>query len=93
MEVAVAGVEDVGDAQARFLAEPGDFAHDLREGGARNHTVENVIAGRKTAECAEGVLAAFPKEFALGVVTRQANFAGVQNGCILSTAWRRWKMH
>ena len=68
MEVAVAGVEDVGDADARFGAEAPDFAHDLWEGGARNDAVLDDVVGGDAAHGGEGGFAAFPDEGALGVL-------------------------
>src|SRR5258708_30887147 len=76
MEVAVACVKDVGNAQARFLAEALDLAHDLREGGARNHAVLNDVVGRDAAHGSESGIAAFPDEGALRVGLSYADFPG-----------------
>src|SRR5229473_6230662 len=45
-----------------------------------NDAVEDVVAGGQAAERAESVFAAFPEEVALGVVAREADFAGVMRG-------------
>ena len=74
VEVAVAGVEDVGDADACCGAEAGDFAHDLREGGAGNNAVLHDVVGGDAAHGGEGGFAAFPDEGALGVGLRDADF-------------------
>ena len=76
VEVAVAGVEDVGDADACGCAEARDFAHDLRESRAGDDTVLNDVVGGDAAHGGEGGFAAFPDEGALGVGLRDANFRG-----------------
>ena len=77
MKIAVAGVEDVANVEAVLRADFADATKRLRKLGAGNDSVENVVAGGEAAESAEGVFAAFPEEFALGVVAGEANFAGV----------------
>jgi len=74
MEVAVAGVEDVGDADACCGAEARDFAHDFREGGAGDDAVLHDVVGGDAAHGGEGGFAPFPDERALGVGLRDANF-------------------
>ena len=76
MEVAVAGVEDVGDAEAGGGAEACDFAQDLREGGARDDAVLHDVVGGDAAHGGEGGFAAFPDEGAFGVGLGDANFRG-----------------
>src|SRR6266478_1239164 len=80
MEVAVAGVKNVADLKAVLIADLLDAAESLRELRTGNDAVEDVIAGGQAAERAESVFAAFPEEIALGVVAREADFAGVMPG-------------
>ncbi len=74
VEIAVAGVKNIGDAQAGLLTEPRDFSHHLRKGGAGNHAVLDDVVGRDAAHGGEGRFAAFPNERALGVGLRDADF-------------------
>src|SRR5215469_3555145 len=76
VEVAVSRMKNIADVEAVAGADFADAAKGLRKLGSRNDAIEDVIAGSEPAECAESVLAAFPKEFALGVVTCKAHFAG-----------------
>src|SRR6266705_2870852 len=76
VQVAVAGVKNIADLKAVLLADLLDAAQRLRKFRTRNNAVENVIAGGKAAERAEGVFAAFPEEFAFGRVAGDTNFAG-----------------
>src|SRR5580658_1713596 len=59
MEVAVAGVEDVGDADACGGAEAGNFAHDLREGGAGDDAVLHDVVGGDGPMAAKAALRPF----------------------------------
>jgi len=77
MKVAIASVENVADIEAVARTNFADAAQGLRKFGARDNAVKNIVAGGEAAESAEGVLAAFPEEFAFGVVAGEANFAGV----------------
>ena len=84
MQVTVPGVEDVADLKAVLIADLSDAAQSLREFRTRNDAIKDVIAGGQATERAESVLAAFPEEVALGVVAREADFAGtvrVANFC------------
>src|SRR5580693_3466740 len=76
VKVAVAGVEDVGDANACCDAEARNFAHDLGERGAGDDAVLHDVVGGDAAHGGEGRFAAFPDESALGVGLRDANFGG-----------------
>src|SRR5580700_7947071 len=69
-------MEDVGDADACCGAEAGDFAHDLREGGAGDDTVLDDVVRRDAAHGGEGGFAAFPDEGALGIGLGDADFRG-----------------
>jgi len=77
VQVAVPGVKDVADLKAVLIADLPDAAQSLRKFRTRNDAVEDVIAGGQAAERAESVLATFPEEVALGVVARDADFAGM----------------
>lgn len=79
MKIPVAGVENVADVKTVVRADFLDAAERLRKFCAGNDAVENVVAGSKAAESAESVFAAFPEEFALGVVASDADFAGVMS--------------
>src|SRR6202008_1980115 len=70
VQVAVAGVEDVGDAQAGLRAERGDLAQHGRDVLARDHAVLDVIVRRDAADRGERGLAAFPGQRAFRVVLR-----------------------
>ena len=74
MQVAVAGVKDVGHAQAGFAAMRVDFVEDARKRGARNDAVLHDVVGRDAAHRGEGGFAAFPDEGAFGFGLRDANF-------------------
>ena len=76
MEIAVASMKNVGNAQGVFFAEPRDLAHHSRKSSAGNHAVLNDVVGRNTAHCSERGFAAFPDECALGVGLGDANFPG-----------------
>ena len=72
VEVAVAGVEDVGDAQAGL---GGHLVHAREYGrkrGARDDAVLHDVVGRDAAHGGEGGFAALPDEGALGVGLREA---------------------
>jgi hypothetical protein len=77
MKVAVAGVEDVADAESELIADLLDAAQCLRELGARDDAVEHVDAGGDASECAEGIFAALPEEFALFFVAGDPDFPSV----------------
>src|SRR5713226_9049570 len=76
MQVAVTSVKNVADGEAVFLADFVDVTKGLREFRTRDDAVEDVVAGSETAERAEGVFAALPKELAFLVIASDANFAG-----------------
>ena len=74
MEIAVAGMEDVGDAEAGFAAEFFDLGEHARESGAWNDAVLHDVVGRDAGHGGEGGFAAFPEEGALGFGLGDANF-------------------
>ena len=76
VEVAVAGVEDVADAEpvlARELADPPQHLGQLRP---RDDAVLHVVVGRHPAHRREGALAAEPEQRPLGVVARDPHLEG-----------------
>src|SRR5437667_103552 len=54
VDVAVAGVEDVGDAEPVALRRRGDVPQDVRHAGARHDAVLRAVVGREPADGAEG---------------------------------------
>ncbi len=79
MKVAVSGMENIADIKAVLRADLPDAAESLRKFCARNDAIEDVVAGSEAAESAKSVLAAFPEELALGVVTSKADFASAMS--------------
>lgn len=77
MKVTVACVENIANVEAVSRTDLADAAKRLRKFGARNHAVEDVVAGSEAAKSAKGVLAAFPEKFAFGVVAGEADFTGM----------------
>src|SRR5208283_2665172 len=69
-------MKDVADAEAVFLANFLNSSESLGQLRARNHPVENVIAGCQSAKGAKGILATLPQEIALLGIFRYANLAG-----------------
>jgi len=61
MDVAVAGVEDVGDLEAVLAADFVDAGQDRRELAARDAGVLGAIRVGNSADCAEGGFAGFPE--------------------------------
>ena len=76
MNIAVAGVKDIRDAQAVFPARRADEAHDLGQLRARHHAVLGEIIRTEPADSAERAFAAFPEQSTFVVVFRQTHFAG-----------------
>ena len=64
MQIAVAGMEDVGDVEAIAPADPADLVERLGQLGERDHAVHAVIVG-ELADGAERRLAALPDRGAL----------------------------
>src|SRR6266478_1156773 len=77
VQIAVTGVENVADLKTEVRTDFLDATEGLRKFRTRNHAIEDIVAGSETAERAERVLAAFPEKFTLGIVAREADFAGV----------------
>src|SRR6185295_5057263 len=76
VDVAVAGVEDVGDTQAVALGSGRDAPEDLGDARARYDSVLRAVVRRQTSDRAEGALATLPEGGAFGVIAGGANFAG-----------------
>ena len=75
MNVAVAGVKDVDDADVVLAADFDDLAQNVRQLRARHDAVLRAIAGAEPADRAEGLLAAFPELEPLLFIAGEANFA------------------
>ena len=75
MQVAVAGVKHIGDAQMVSGADVGDLPHDLGQPAARDHPVLHVVVGCQRTQRAEGALAALPQPQSLSVVLGHAHSA------------------
>ena len=67
MQIAIPGVEHVGDAELILVGESIDPAQDLREPGAGDDPVLNVVGRREPAHRGERRLAGTPDEVALGI--------------------------
>ena len=80
MQVAVAGVEDVGDAHRGGVGEAPDLGQHLRQPGARDDAVLHVVRRADPADRGERRLAALPHERPLGRVLRDARLEGVPRG-------------
>src|SRR6266850_3125352 len=77
MQIAVTGVENVANLKTELRADFLDAPKGLRKLRTGDHAIQDVIAGSETAQRAEGILAAFPEKFALGIVASDADFAGL----------------
>ncbi len=77
MNIAVAGVEDVGDSQFVLVTHGADETHDFRQFASRHDAVLRDVVGAQATDRTEGAFAAFPQGGALGIVLGQAHFAGV----------------
>src|SRR3954454_16910904 len=71
MQVALTGMEDVGDADARRCAQLGDVAQDLRQCRPRDHTVLHDVVPADPADRGERRLAATPDLHPFRVVDGQ----------------------
>ena len=73
VQVAVARVEDVGDAHVVLLGQLLDARQHLGQLGARDHAVLHVVVGREPAHRGERRLARLPDQRALGLVLGDAD--------------------
>src|ERR1043166_5693047 len=80
VDIAVAGVENVWDAQAVFLAAGADELHDLRQAGARNHAVLCEKIRAEPANGAEGPLPGLPEVGPFLVAPSHTHLAGAVLG-------------
>src|SRR5262249_32473772 len=64
VQVAIAGVKDVGDRKSMALADLSDLAQYLGKAGARHNPVENVVIRRQPAQRADRRFAASPEPLA-----------------------------
>ena len=76
VQVAVAGVEDVGDAQAGAGGQPPDLLERLAQPRARDAAVLHQVVGRQPADGRERALAALPDQRPLGGVLGGADLGG-----------------
>src|SRR6185437_9569899 len=76
MDVAIAGVKNVRNAQVIFFAHRTDELHDLRQLRTRHHAILGKVIRTKPANRAKCPLAAFPEQRAFFVIFRDADFAG-----------------
>ncbi len=76
MQVAVAGVEDVGHAQAMLVREVPMPLQHTRQFAARDGAVHAVVVRRDAAHGRERVLAAGPEALAFGLVFRETDIGG-----------------
>ena len=80
MEIAVAGMKNVGAADAGGAGHLGDAAQGLAEAAAGHDAVLHDEIGREPADGAEGALAALPDGGAFGGVASGARFDGAAGG-------------
>ena len=71
VEVAVAGMEDIGDAQAVLFGELAHSREYVAQLLARDGAVHAEVVGSDCADCWEGVLAAGPELQSLGFACRR----------------------
>ena len=76
MQVAVAGVKDVGHAQLVLAGQGVDLAQDLRQARARDHAVLHVVGGGDPSHRGERRLARLPDQLALGLGLGDAHVEG-----------------
>ena len=74
MQIAVAGMEHVGDAQAAFGTHLGDARQHMRQLLARDRAVHAVVVGREPAHRRKGGLAPGPEPEALRLVLGGTDF-------------------
>src|SRR5262249_28316447 len=77
MEVAVAGVEDVADAQVVLLPDALDLAQHVRQFATRHDPVLRAITGSEPAAGPEGLLARLPEQEPLRLGLRLPHFSRV----------------
>src|SRR4029079_18279848 len=75
MDVAVARMEHVADAQLVTLGRGGDRAQNVWYAGPRHHAVLRAIIPCQPADRPEGALAGLPEQRPLGIVASRAQLA------------------
>src|SRR6202050_731579 len=75
MQVAVAGVKNIADFESVFCAHLVDATEGVRQLGPRDYSVLHVVGRGEPPYGAESVLSTFPKQGALMLVARHAQFA------------------
>ena len=75
VQIAVAGMEDIPDLQARLDFEGPDAAQHSGKLGSRNHPVLHVVVRRDAAHRRERRLASLPDPLALACIPRHLNVA------------------
>src|SRR5271167_1211746 len=94
MEIAIAGMKDVGDAKTGFAAETRNLAHYLRQSRSRYHTVLDDVVRRDAAHGSEGGFASLPHQGALGFALRQPNFQStILAAEFINVAHKRLDLH
>src|SRR5215471_4739940 len=73
MEIAVAGMKDIGDEHAVARGDGAHLAHDHRQLGPRHHRVLEEVGGREPPHGAGGRLAPSPQQGAFGIVAGQTH--------------------
>src|SRR6516164_7803959 len=77
VDVAVAGMKNVGDPDLVLFADALNLTKNMGQLRARHDSVLRAIAGREAADRAKCLLAAFPEELALGFACRLPYLAGL----------------
>lgn len=80
MNVAIAGVKNIDNANIVSLANFDDFLEDVRQLSARDDAVLGAIARAEAADGAEGLLPTFPELEAFFFVASEAHFASAAAG-------------
>src|SRR5260370_42427320 len=75
MDVAIAGVEHVGNAELILGTNPLDRAEDVRQLGAWHDAVLRAITRRQPTHGSKGLLAALPEQESLRITGGAADFA------------------
>src|SRR5918996_1768840 len=75
MEIAVAGMKHVGDAEIKLFADLADSLHYLRQLASRHHAVLDVIVGRQGPHSTEGAFAPLPKKLAFRLIFSDSDLA------------------
>ena len=76
MQIAVPGVEHIGDDNPVPLAHLRHLPQHLRQPGARHHPVHQIVIWRNAPEGAEGRLAAHPQPFPFRIVLCHPHLGG-----------------